>query len=71
MTMDVCEGRDTRARRALRSRRWTRWGELLLSAAQLLGDAITRVHTGQSIGELLTSLETAGGAEAGSVVAPV
>ena len=37
----------------------------VLSVAQLLGDAITRIHTGQSIGELLSSLETAGGAEAG------
>ncbi len=43
----------------------------VLSVAQLLGDAITRIHTGQSIGELLTSLETAGGAETGSIVAPV
>jgi ribose-phosphate pyrophosphokinase len=29
----------------------------VLSIAPLLGDAITRIHTGQSIGELLTSLE--------------
>jgi ribose-phosphate pyrophosphokinase len=34
----------------------------VLSVAPLLGDAITRIHTGQSIGELLTALE-AGGSE--------
>jgi ribose-phosphate pyrophosphokinase len=32
----------------------------VLSVAGLLGDAITRIHTGQSIGELLTALEAGG-----------
>ena len=32
-------------------------GITVLSIAPLLGDAITRIHTGQSIGELLSSLE--------------
>jgi ribose-phosphate pyrophosphokinase len=35
----------------------------VLSVAPLLGDAITRIHTGQSIGELLTALEAGGAAE--------
>ena len=33
----------------------------VLSIAPLLGDAITRIHTGQSIGELLSSLEEGAG----------
>jgi len=35
----------------------------VLSVATLLGDAITRIHTGQSIGELLTALEAGGSPE--------
>jgi ribose-phosphate pyrophosphokinase len=35
----------------------------VLSVAGLLGDAITRIHTGQSIGELLTALEAGGATE--------
>jgi ribose-phosphate pyrophosphokinase len=35
----------------------------VLSVAPLLGDAITRIHTGQSIGELLTALEAGGTVE--------
>ena len=41
----------------------------VLSIASMLGDAITRIHTGESIGELLTSLEEAGSAEANGVPA--
>jgi ribose-phosphate pyrophosphokinase len=36
----------------------------VLSIAGMLGDAITRIHTGESIGALLTSLEEAGSGEA-------
>jgi ribose-phosphate pyrophosphokinase len=35
----------------------------VLSIANMLGDAITRIHTGESIGALLTSLEEAGSGE--------